>query len=66
MKETGQLIPTLMRRDGLTEEDATELVREVQQMMSAAIEAGDYLVAEEIFTSELGLEPDYMMEILPV
>lgn len=64
--QTGQLIPTLMRRDGLTEADAKELVQDVRRQMQAAIEAGDYLAAEEIFTSELGLEPDYIMEVLPV
>ena len=64
--KTGQLIHTLMRRDNLTEDEAKALVQEVQGLMLSAIENGDYLLAEEIFTSELGLEPDYIMEILPV
>ena len=64
--KTEQLIPTLMRRDSLTEDQAKAWVEEVVELMSDAIEAGDYLLAEDIFTSELGLEPDYIMEILPV
>lgn len=64
--KTGQLIPTLMRRDNLTEDEAKALVQEVKDLMLSAIENGDYLLAEDIFTSELGLEPDYIMEVLPV
>ena len=54
----------LMRRDGLTEDEAEELIAEVRGMMFEAIEAGDPVEAEEIFRSKIGLEPDYLVEVL--
>lgn len=56
----------LVERDGLTPEEAHDLVRSIQAIMAEAIAQGDYLEAEEIFTSELGLEPDYLDQILPL
>lgn len=54
----------LMERDGMTAKEADELMDEVYSMMMEAIEAGDYMEAEEIFASELGLEPDYYEDLL--
>ncbi len=54
----------LMERDGMTAKEADELMDEVYNMMMEAIEAGDYTEAEEIFASELGLEPDYYEDLL--
>ena len=53
-----------MERDGMTAKEADELMDEVYNMMMEAIEAGDYMEAEEIFASELGLEPDYYEDLL--
>lgn len=53
----------LMERDGMTAKEADELMDEVYNMMMEAIEAGNYMEAEELFMSEVGLEPDYMMEL---
>lgn len=54
----------LMERDGMTAKEADEFMDEVYNMMMEAIEAGDYMEAEEIFASELGLEPDYYEDLL--
>lgn len=59
-----EIIRILMERDDLTEKEATELLTDVREMMNEAIDAGDYIEAEMIFEDELGLEPDYIVDIL--
>lgn len=59
-----RVVDILMKRDGYDEEEATELVRECRAEMLDAIECGDYNLAEEIIEMDLGLEPDYIMDIL--
>ena len=57
-----KVVKILMERDGLTKEEATDLLYEVQDMMKEC----DYepFECEDIMSSELGLEPDYIMDIL--
>ena len=57
------IIDILIRRDGMTEEEAKDLLVEVKWQMEDYIAMGNYMEAEEIFMSEVGLEPDYMMEL---
>lgn len=57
-----KVIRILMKRDDMTREEATALVEEVKEMMLEAAHNGDD--PEEILMEELGLEPDYMMDIL--
>lgn len=59
-----RVIEILMKRDGLSKEDAYDLVNEVRAEMQDAIACGDYNLAEEIIESDLGLEPDYIFDIL--
>lgn len=59
-----KVVQILMERDGMSESDARELINEVQEMMFEAIDAGSYVEAEEIFQDELGLEPDYIFNII--
>lgn len=56
------IINILMRRDNITKEEALNLIQEVKDMM----EECDYdpEECEDIFMSELGLEPDYLPEFL--
>ena len=49
----------LMRRDGLTNEEAAELIDEARNRV---YEGDD---PEEILHEEFGLEPDYIFDILP-
>ena len=49
----------LMRRDGLTDEEAAELIDEARNRV---YEGDD---PEEILYEEFGLEPDYIFDILP-
>lgn len=59
-----RVVNILMKRDGYDEEEATELVRECRAEMLDAIESGDYDLAEDILACDLGLEPDYIFDIL--
>ena len=53
-----------MERDGMTEKEAKHAVEQVRAEIYAAAEDGDYDEAEEIMSSFLGLEMDYIMDIL--
>jgi len=52
----------LMRRDGMTEEEADELIEEAKQDLRERLEDGDF--PEDICEEWFGLEPDYMDELL--
>lgn len=54
----------LMRRDGLTSDEADEQIREAKEYLQELIEAGDYLEAHDICEEMFGLEPDYIMDLL--
>ena len=58
-----RVVKILMKRDGLSKEEAYDLVNEVRVEMQEAIACGDYDLAEEIIESDLGLEPDYIIDI---
>lgn len=60
-----EVILTLMHRDGLDESEAQQIVSEMETALLEAIEGGDFMAAEEIFTDYTGLEPDYMMGFIP-
>ena len=55
----------LVTRDRISMEDAMIRVNEcVRRLQVEAIPTGDYEAAEDIIADELGLEPDYMMDLL--
>lgn len=56
------VIEILMKRDGLSESEAFELVNETREELLSA----NPLEAEEIIACNLGLEPDYLMNILMI
>lgn len=59
-----RIIKILMNRDDMTKEEATEVVMDTKKMVESAIRSGDYTAAEDIFMEELGLEIDYMVNLL--
>lgn len=59
-----EIINILMRRDGISENEARNLVEDCMLEIHEAIAAGRYMEAEDIFMDWLGLEPDYLMQIL--
>jgi hypothetical protein len=54
----------LMRRDGMSAEEAQDLIAEAKEALQEHIESGDLLAAEDICQEWFGLEPDYLMELL--
>ena len=58
-----QVIEILMRRDGLSKEEATERFNEVHEMVSNALGNAQETV-EDILAEELGLEMDYIFDFI--
>jgi hypothetical protein len=59
MKNTNEVVRILMERDGMTREEAIERIDEVREMIF-----DDPGVAEDILADELGLELDYIHDII--
>ena len=59
------IVQALAERDGISEQEAQRAVNECRQrLLSEAVPSGDSELAEEILADELGLEPDYLMDLL--
>ena len=63
-KKLNRVVAILMSRDGMTQEEAEHLVNQVRREINEVAEEGDYDAAEDIMYSELGLEMDYIFDIL--
>ena len=60
-----RIIAILMERDDLTEEEAREQVEEAVELINEILESGgSYEEAEEILLDDLGLEMDYIFDLL--
>ena len=59
-----EIINILMRRDGISENEAKNLVEDCMAEVETAIAGGHYMEAEDIFMNWLGLEPDYLIQML--
>ena len=60
-----EIVKILMRRDGISEEEAWDYVRECQEEINYVIEHdGGITEVEDVIADILGLEPDYMMYFL--
>lgn len=53
----------LMRRDGLSEEDAKREVEDFKADIEDSIMSGNLEDIEDALMNDLGLEPDYLMDI---
>tara|TARA_R110002074_G_C12436153_1_gene657275 strand:+ start:976 stop:1173 length:198 start_codon:yes stop_codon:yes gene_type:complete len=61
------IVSILMKRDDYTEDEAKALVNDVADTVEKLISSGgDISEVEEIIREELGLEPDYLEELLPL
>lgn len=57
----------LMSRDGLSSDDADDLIEQVQQEIEDAIDrVCDLDELEEIIEDHLGLEPDFLETFIPL
>lgn len=54
----------LMRRDGLSEEDAKREIEDFKADIEDSIMSGNLEDIEDALMNDLGLEPDYLMDIL--
>ncbi len=55
----------LMRRDGISSEHADELIQEAREQLQEYLDDGDFCAAEYICEEMFGLEPDYLMDLMP-
>ncbi len=56
-----RVVEILMKRDGISQEEAEELVRDTASELE---DPTNILDADDIIASNLGLEPDYIFDIL--
>ena len=61
---SNRVIKILMNRDGITRDEAVSRINECQEMIEEAMVEGDFEGVDDIIASELGLEPDYVMDLM--
>jgi len=54
----------LMRRDGMSEEQADNQIKAAKENLHDLLSRGEMSAAEYICEDWFGLEPDYMMELI--
>ena len=59
-----KVVDVLMKRDGMSEKDAKKHLEYVRELMNDAISCGNYDDAEDIMYTELGLEMDYIFDVI--
>ena len=59
-----RIVKILMRRDGLSDNEAWNVFESAKSEIMDAIYGTSCLDPEEVLADELGLEPDYLEEIL--
>ena len=53
-----------MERDGLSRDDARELIADFERELKEAIMSGNICECEDLLNLHFGLEPDYLMDFL--
>jgi len=60
-----RVVEILMRRDGMIKEEAISLVKEtIEELQEEIFNGGTHKDAQDIVESNLGLEPDYLEDLL--
>ena len=59
-----EIIEILMQRDGISYADAKMAYLECKEVITAALECEEFFDVEALLRSELGLEPDYIMNFI--
>ena len=59
-----RIVETLMKRDGMTYNEASDIFQNVRDLVLEAAIKGSYSDVEEIFYECLGLEIDYLEDLL--
>ena len=63
-KKMNEVVRVLMSRDNMSREEAEHYLQNVREEIDDAIAEGDYGLVEDIVYSDLGLEMDYIFDIL--
>lgn len=66
MNGINRVVDILMRRDRMSRDEAEDLVNYVRELCEEAIQGGDFFEVDDILADELGLEPDYIFDILNI
>ena len=56
------ILEILMNRDGMTREDAQDLINEAKEDLNQRLAAGE--IPEDICEEWFGLEPDYIFDLV--
>ena len=64
MNKINPVVKILMNRDKMSRLEAENYVEQVREMLHEAAARGSYMECEDIIYDELGLEPDYLMDLL--
>ena len=59
-----KIIEILMRRDDMNRKEAAEVVKEARKALMEAAADGDMEAAEEVLYDQLGLELDYLFDLI--
>lgn len=59
-----EVIRILMHRDGIDKVEAKDMIKSFFDDAEDAINSGDYEAIEDILMDDLGLEPDYIPQLL--
>lgn len=63
-KKINRVVAILMERDGMDLEEATAVYEDAKEMILEAIENDEHDEVENIMYEELGLEMDYLFDVL--
>ena len=63
-KRTNKVVEILMSRDNLSREEAEHILQNVREEIDDALAEDAYDAVEDIVYTELGLEMDYIFDIL--
>ena len=59
-----RVVRILIERDSLTEKEAIAMVEDAQSELYEALQGTSCVTPEEVIENELGLEPDYILDII--
>lgn len=59
-----RVVKILMERDGMSEKEANDLLDVVRNDIDVCLADGDFDGVEDVIASMLGLEPDYIPDIM--
>ena len=60
-----KIAKVLMKRDGMTYEEANNLIDEAREALQNYLDVGDSFGAKHVCEEFFGLEPDYLDELIP-